>query len=101
MKTAYKALQEMSKFRSDMNFKAFVQAYADFGKGFIENRFTMKTFLRMLRNEFNPGASGDAKFGKEKMAMVDGQMSKIPYEIVLSIRGTNLAPYKQVLYSFK
>jgi hypothetical protein len=101
MKTAFKALQDMSKFRSDMNFKAFVQAYADFGKGFIENRFTMKTFLRMLRNEFNPGATGEAKFGKEKLTMVDGKMSKIPYEIVLSIKGTNLAPYKQVLYTYK
>lgn len=101
MKTAYKALQDMSKFRTDMNFKGFVQAYADFGRGFIENRFTMKTFLRMLRNEFNPGATGEAKFGKEKMTLVDGKPSKIPYEIILSIRGTNLAPYKQVLYSYK
>jgi hypothetical protein len=101
MKTALSALKEMSKLRTDMNFKAFVKAYADFGKGFVENRFSMKTFLRMLRSEFNPGAQGEAKYGAEKRVTVDGQSIKIPYEITLSIRGTNLAPYKQVLYTYK
>jgi len=101
MATAHDALLRMVKLRADMDFKGLVKAYADFGKGFIENRFTMKTFLRMLRNEFNPGAQGEGKFGAEKFVTVDGQKIKVPYEIILSIKGTNLAPYKQVLHTYK
>ena len=84
-----------------MDFKNFVKAYADFGKGFIENRFTMKTFLRMLRREFNPNIKGEGKFGKEKTIIVDGKTSKIPYEIRLKIKGTNIAPIDKVLYTYK
>jgi hypothetical protein len=101
MKSAISALKEMKKFRMDMDFKNFVKAYADFGKGFIENRFTMKTFLRMLRQEYNPNLKGEEKFGKEKTIIVDGKTSKIPYEITLKIKGTNIAPIDLILYTYK
>jgi hypothetical protein len=101
MKSAISALKEMKKFRMDMDFKNFVKAYADFGKGFIENRFTMKTFLRMLRQEYNPNLKGEEKFGKEKTIIVDGKTSKIPYEITLKIKGTNIAPIDLTLYTYK
>lgn len=101
MKSAISALREMKKYRMDMDFKNFVKAYADFGKGFIENRFTMKTFLRMLRNEFNPNIKGEGKFGKEKVITVDGKPSKVPYEITLNIKGTNIAPVEKILYTYK
>lgn len=101
MKSAISALKEMKKYRMDMDFKNFVKAYADFGAGFIENRFTMKTFLRMLRKEYIPNAKGEEKFGKEKIITVDGKPSKIPYEITLNIKGTNIAPVNLTLYTYK
>jgi hypothetical protein len=101
MKSAIAALKEMKKSRLDMDFKNFVKSYAEFGKGFIENRFTMKTFLRMMRSEFNPNMKGEEKYTKNRIIMVDGKPSKVPYEIILKIKGSNIAPVEKILYTYK
>jgi hypothetical protein len=101
MKTAYKALMTMQKHKKDVNYKDFVQSYADFGQGFIENRFTLKTFLRMLRYEFNPKAQGKAKWAKEKFVRFDGKRTHVPYEVKIKIQGTHIAPFQKVLKSWK
>ncbi|RLA64774.1 MAG: hypothetical protein DRQ88_06740 [Epsilonproteobacteria bacterium] len=101
MKMAYRALIKMKKHRSDVNYKEFVQAYADFGQGFIENRFTLKTFLRMLRYEFNPRAQGKAKYAKEKTITLDRKRMRVPYEIKIKIQGTHIAPFNKTLKSWK
>ncbi|TDJ09156.1 MAG: hypothetical protein E2O68_00715 [Deltaproteobacteria bacterium] len=101
MKMAYRALIKMKKHRSDINYKEFVQAYADFGQGFIENRFTLKTFLRMLRYEFNPRAQGKAKWAKEKFIRLGRKRMRVPYEVKIKIQGTHIAPFNKVLKSWK
>jgi hypothetical protein len=102
MKKAYKALNEMWRHRKEQNFKNFVQSYAAFGEGFIENRFTLKTMLRILR--FNKKASGPQegqrrvdKYVKDKR----GRKTRVPFEVTFQIQGSNLAPFKQLLYSYK
>lgn len=113
MKTAYRALMKLKKFRDKQNYKGFVQAYADFGKGFINSRFSMKTFLRMLRYKCTPTFFNKLKVKSEitaenlkkvcpkKVISIDGRPSKVPYEVKISIKGTNIAPWKKVLYSYK
>jgi hypothetical protein len=113
MKTAYRALMKLKKFRDKQNYKGFVQAYADFGKGFINSRFSMKTFLRMLRYKCTPTFFNKLKGQSEvtaenlkkvcplKVISIDGRPSKVPYEVKISIKGTNIAPWEKVLYSYK
>lgn len=112
MKTAYNALIKMKQFKANGDYKHFVSAYADFGKGFIENRFTMKTFLRMLRYvctpatyqklvKANPNASNEdiLKVCPEKRVLVDGKPSKVPYVVKMKVQGTSLKTFDGVLYS--
>jgi hypothetical protein len=101
MKTAFNALIKMKKHRDDVDYKKFVQAYADFGKGLIENRFTLKTFLRMLRFDYNPNATGKTKFAKEKFILVDGKRIHVPYKVNIKIKGTHIAPVEKVLKSWE
>ncbi len=114
MKKAYKGLMKMAKSKGNSDYKEFVKGYADFGKGFIENKFTMKTFLRLLRFKCRtsvyhklikerPYLSKEEvlKICPEKRIMVDGKLSKIPYEIKMKVQGTNIKPWSQTLYSHK
>jgi len=102
MKKAYKALNEMWRHRKEQNFKNFVQAYASFGEGFIENRFTLKTMLRVLR--FKKKASGPQKGQRRVDKYVKdkkGRRTRVPFEVTFQIQGTNVGPFKQLLYSYK
>ena len=114
MKKAYKGLMKMAQSKGKSDYKGFVKGYADFGKGFIENKFTMKTFLRLLRFKCRtsvyhklikerPYLSKQEvlKICPEKRIMVDGKLSKIPYEIKMKVQGTNIKPWSQTLYSHK
>ena len=102
MKKAYKALNAMWRHRKEQNFKNFVKSYASFGEGFIENRFTLKTMLRVLR--FNKKASGPQKGQRRVDKYVKdkkGRRTRVPFEVTFQIQGSNLAPFKQLLYSYK
>lgn len=111
MKKAYNALKRMKRSKTDGNYQEFVSAYADFGSGFIKNRFTMKTFLRMLRfvctpatyhNILRSNPNADErdiqKVCPEKTVTVNGRPSKIPYLITFKIEGTGLKSFKDTLY---
>ncbi|RLA62767.1 MAG: hypothetical protein DRQ88_01850 [Epsilonproteobacteria bacterium] len=102
MKKAYKALNSMWRHRKEQNFKNFVEAYASFGEGFIENRFTLKTMLRVLkyRKKTTGSQKGQRrvdKYVKDKK----GRRTKIPFQVTFQIQGSNLAPFKQLLYTYK
>lgn len=102
MKKAYKALNKMWRHRKETDFKKFVQAYAAFGEGFIENRFTLKTMLRVLR--YKKKASGPQKGQRRVDKYVKdkkGRRTRVPFEVTFQIQGSNLAPFKQLLYSYK
>jgi hypothetical protein len=114
MKIAYKALMKMSKYRLHGDYKEFVKAYADFGSGLIENRFTMKTFLRLLRYKCRSSSyqalikdrpelsqKEVLKVCPEKRISVDGRPSKVPYEIKMKVSATNMRPWAQTLYKHK
>jgi hypothetical protein len=44
---------------------------------------------------------GEEKYTKNRIIMVDGKPSKVPYEIILKIKGSNIAPVEKILYTYK
>lgn len=99
METALSALKEMKRLKLELDYSKFVKAYAEFGKGFIENRFTLKTFLRVLKYE-KPGPD-DRRDVPKFIADKKGNKTKVPFEVIFSMEGTNIKPFKRVLYSFQ
>ncbi len=99
METALSALKEMRKMKLELDYSKFVKAYAEFGKGFIENRFTLKTFLRILKYD-KPGPEGRRDVVKI-ITDKKGNKTRIPFEVIFSMEGTNIKPFKRVLYSFQ
>ncbi len=99
MDLALNSLKEMYHLRNQFNYSKFVKTYAEFGKGFIENRFTLKTFLRVLKFE-KPGPD-DRRDKPKLISDKKGNKIKVPFEILFSMEGTNIKPFKKVLYSFE
>jgi len=93
------ALKEMQKMKLELDYSKFVKAYAEFGKGFIENRFTLKTFLRVLK--YDKVGRDDRRDVVKFITDKKGNKTKIPFEVIFSMEGTNLKPFKRVLYSFQ
>jgi hypothetical protein len=99
MEIALSALKEMQRFKLELDYTKFVKAYAEFGKGFIENRFTLKTFLRVLKYD-RPGPE-DRRDVVKMITDKNGNKIKIPFEVIFSMEGTNIKPFKKVLYTFQ
>ncbi|MFI5389817.1 MAG: hypothetical protein ACHQYQ_00540 [Bacteriovoracales bacterium] len=99
MKIALEALKEMGRTRLELNYEKFVKSYAEFGKGFIENRFTLKTFLRILKYD-KPGPD-DRRDQPKLTTDKKGNKLKVPFEVIFSMEGTNIKPFKKVLYTFQ
>lgn len=99
MEAALSALKEMQKFRLEMDYSKFVKAYAEFGKGFIENRFTLKTFLRILKYD-KPGPD-DRRDVIKLISDKKGNKIRIPFEVIFSMEGTGIKPFKRVLYTYQ
>ena len=76
MQTAYNGLKKMKYHKDKLDYANFVKAYADFGRGFIKNRFTFKTILHLTRK---------ARDNANKPAVM----------INFKISGTSLPPYKK------
>jgi hypothetical protein len=79
MKKAFKALKKMSQLKKENDYKKFVRVFADFGRGFIRNRFTLKTILHMTKT---------APKGPKGVKAV---------AVNLSIQGTGISPYEKEL----
>jgi hypothetical protein len=78
MITAYDSLRAMKKHKAKLNYKKFVEAYAEFGKGFIRNRFTFKTILHLTRKAKDTARQPAVKLN-------------------FKIKGTALPPYEKEL----
>jgi len=78
MITAYDSLRAMKKYKAKLNYKKFVEAYAEFGKGFIRNRFTFKTILHLTRKAKDTARQPAVKLN-------------------FKIQGTALPPYEKEL----
>lgn len=99
MKKAHIALLKMSQERAALNYDKFVQAFADFGEAMATNRFTLKTILRMLKFQKVEQTEGEFVRPPDKLRKTkSGKIIKIPFEMYFSLEGTNLAPYRRVLY---
>lgn len=99
MKEAYKALRQMSLEKGNQNYDKFTRAFADFGKAMSTNRFTLKTILRMIKFEKAEQTDGEFVRPPDKLRKTkSGRIIKIPFEMHFSMEGTNLAPYKRILY---
>ncbi|MDC0255872.1 hypothetical protein OAK75_13305 [Bacteriovoracales bacterium] len=78
MQTAYNGLKKMKYHKDKLDYANFVKAYADFGRGFIKNRFTFKTILHLTRKARDTA--------KDPAVMINFKIS-----------GTSLPPYKKDL----
>jgi hypothetical protein len=78
MTTAYDSLRAMKKLKTKLNYKKFVEAYAEFGKGFIRNRFTFKSILHLTRKAKDTARQPAVKLN-------------------FKIQGTALPPYEKEL----
>ena len=76
-----------------------VLAFYHFG---IEQGFFSESFVCEAQNLDNNLSKEEVlKICPEKRIMVDGRLSKIPYEIKLKVQGTKIKPWSQTLYSHK
>ncbi len=99
MGIAWKYLREMAEEKKNANFEKFVQSFAKFGEAMASNRFTLKTILRLVKYDNIYSPEGEFIRPSEKMRKTkSGKMIRIPYEMHFSMEGTNLAPYKRILY---
>jgi hypothetical protein len=99
MKKAYIALRQMYQERANQNYDKFTQAFADFGQGMATNRFSLKTILRMIKFEKVDQTEGEFVRPPDKVRTTkSGRTIKIPFEMHFSMEGTNLTPYKRILY---
>jgi hypothetical protein len=99
MKSAYIALRQMYQERANQNYDKFTQAFADFGQGMATNRFSLKTILRMIKFEKVDQTEGEFVRPPDKVRTTkSGRTIKIPFEMHFSMEGTNLTPYKRILY---
>lgn len=99
MKEAYRALRVMHAEKENQNYDNFVKAFADFGQAMSTNRFSLKTILRMVKFEKVEQTEGEFVRPPDKVRKAkSGRIIKIPFEIHFSMEGTNLAPYKRILY---
>lgn len=99
MTTAYRALQKMKINSKEKNYSEFNKSFAEFGRGFIENRFTLVTFLKLVKSHLIPDSSDLGKFTKERMVMDEEKLIKPPFEIRIQIKGSNFAPFSKVMRS--
>lgn len=93
---AYRALQKMNSQRMEKNYTEFNKSFGDFGRAFIENKFTMMTFLKLIQFQFS---SDFEKTAKERMVMHDGNLIKAPFIIRIQIKGSNMPPISRVMRS--
>jgi hypothetical protein len=59
------------------------------------------TFFNKLKGQSEVTAENLKKVCPLKVISIDGRPSKVPYEVKISIKGTNIAPWEKVLYSYK
>ncbi len=93
---AYRALVKMKEQRMEKNYTEFNKSFGDFGRGFVENKFAMMTFLKLIQFHLSPDFE---KTAKERMVMDDGKLIKAPFIIRIQIKGSNMPPISRVMRS--
>ena len=79
LKKAYASLVKMSLLKKESNYKSFVKSFANFGEGFIRNRFTLRTILKL---------ANDSPLGPKKQKSV---------VVNFAIQGSKIRPYEKEL----